>query len=338
MESALIFGAGLLAFYQFLRADTISAIESLTIFLAAGSRILPSILRIQGGVSSFQGSFGAAEYAFKFIDRLKEEEGFNTPATVSPLFSGNEQITDFEPTVSISSVTFSYNQGSKPALTDISLEVEKGSTLAIVGGTGAGKSTLADLILGLLSPQSGQVKVSGVNPISAVKLWPGKIGYVPQTISLFDSDIRQNVAIGLCSEEIDDTKVWKALAQAKLSDFVKSSSDGLDTLIGERGANLSGGQIQRLGLARALYHQPELLILDEATSALDAETEYIITKALESLSGRVTIIIVAHRLTTVRNAKKIAYLENGKLISVGTFENVRKMVPSFDVQANLFGL
>jgi ABC-type multidrug transport system fused ATPase/permease subunit len=207
-----------------------------------------------------------------------------------------------------------------------------------VGSTGAGKSTLADVILGVISPQAGSVDISGVPPRVAIERWPGAISYVPQAVALVAGTVRENVALGMPDDAISDDLVWEALRRAHLADFLSESREGLDTTIGERGFRLSGGQRQRLGIARALYTRPRLLVLDEATSALDAETEQAIIRTLEDLEGEVTTITVAHRLATVRNADQVVYLEGGRIVARGTFEQVRAQVTDFDRAAALLGL
>ena len=335
MESALVLGASLLAVYQFTKNESATALGVSIVFLASGSRILPSLLRIQGAISAIQSNLGPAEYSFQLIQELKDEsnqttEGFD--AELSPISP------QFHSSVSLKGVCFTYPGNQAMALSEINLEIPPGSTTAIVGGSGAGKSTLVDLILGLHSPQKGEVWLSGVSPRRAIKLWPGKVGYVPQVVSLFNSTVRENVAIGRDQEDIDDKRVWVALEKSYLADFIRENPEGLDMGVGERGLKLSGGQKQRLGLARALYEQPELLVLDEATSALDAETEEAISNAINSLSGQTTRITIAHRLATVRSAEKVIYMEKGRIIASGTFEEVRAAVPHFNNQAKLLGL
>lgn len=334
-ESALILGSSLLAVYQFTKNDSATAIGVSIVFLASGSRLLPSLLRIQGAVSAIQSSLGSAEYFFQLIQELKDEsnhasQGVGTePSLISP---------DFHSSISLKGVCFFYPDKLVAALSEINLEIPAGSTIAIVGGSGAGKSTLVDLILGLHSPQKGEVWLSGVSPRRAINLWPGKVGYVPQVVSLFDSTVRENVAIGRDQEDIDDKRVWEALEKSYLASFIRENPEGLDMGVGERGLKLSGGQKQRLGLARALYEEPELLVLDEATSALDAETEEAISNAINSLSDQTTRITIAHRLATVRRADKVIFMEKGRIIASGTFEEVRAAVPQFNNQAKLLGL
>jgi len=207
-----------------------------------------------------------------------------------------------------------------------------------VGPTGAGKSTIADVILGVIEPDAGMVSMSGLPPDQAVMQWPGAVAYVPQDITVVDGSIRQNVGLGLPEALIRDDLVWESLERAHLAPLVREDRDGLDTVVGENGVRLSGGQRQRLGLARALYTRPRLIVLDEATSALDAETEQAVSAALDELEGYVTLVIIAHRLATIRHCTSVAYLEDGRIRARGTFDEVRAQQPNFDRQAELLGL
>lgn len=245
---------------------------------------------------------------------------------------------DFDATVDVTGVSITYLDAVEPAVIDASLTVPPGSSLALVGSTGAGKSTLADAIIGVLEPDVGSVTISGLPPRDAIARWPGAISYVPQAVALVVGSVRENVALGLPVDAIDDDMVWEALTRAHLADFLRDQRDGLDTYIGERGVRLSGGQRQRLGIARALYTRPRLLVLDEATSSLDAETEQAIIQTLDELEGEVTTITVAHRLATVMRADQLLYLEQGRIVARGRFEEVRSAVPDFDRQASLLGL
>jgi ABC-type multidrug transport system fused ATPase/permease subunit len=244
----------------------------------------------------------------------------------------------FTPSVELTDVSLSYPGADAPAIDAISLRVRPGESLALVGPTGAGKSTIADVILGVIQPDRGMVAMSGVSPSTATQRWPGAIGYVPQDITLLDGTIRENVALGLSHDLVEDPLVWEALERAHLALMIRDERDGLDTVVGENGVRLSGGQRQRLGLARALYTRPRLMVLDEATSALDAETEQAVSAALSELEGEVTLVIVAHRLATIRHCTSVAYVERGILRVQGTFDEVRAQQPNFDRQAELLGL
>ena len=245
---------------------------------------------------------------------------------------------NFDATVVVKGVFLTYSDAAEPALINADMRVNSGQSVALVGSTGAGKSTLADVVLGVLDPQVGTVTIGGLSPREAINRWPGAISYVPQAVSLVGGSVRENVALGLPAGLIDDDLVWEALERAHLADFLSESREGLDTKIGERGFRLSGGQRQRLGIARALYTRPKLLVLDEATSSLDAETEQSIVRTLDELEGEVTTITVAHRLATVRRADQLLYLDKGLIVASGTFEEVRAQVPDFDHQAALLGL
>ena len=220
----------------------------------------------------------------------------------------------FQEVLSIENVTWKYPHSDNYVLKNVCLEIKRGQSVALVGKSGAGKTTMADIILGLLHPQTGCVKIDGVDINEIYKRRRGMIGFVPQNVNLLDDTVRRNVAFGVKDEEIDDALVWKVLEQAQLKDIIKSSAQGLDTEIGERGVRFSGGQRQRFAIARALYHQPDILILDEATSALDIETETLVMDAIESLQGYITLIIIAHRITTIEKCDVIYEIENGKAV------------------------
>ena len=210
--------------------------------------------------------------------------------------------------------------------------------IVISGNIGAGKTTLVDLILGVLLPDSGEILISGLFPSEAIVKWPGAIAYVPQDVMIFDGTIRSNIGIGFPNNEISDNLVLQAIKISQLDSFIESLPDGIETEVGDRGTRISGGQKQRVGIARAMFTQPRLLVLDEATSSLDGETEASISDAIQTMKGSITVIMIAHRLSTVRNADVVIYMEAGKLIAAGTFEEVRNLVPGFDRQAKLMGL
>jgi ABC-type multidrug transport system fused ATPase/permease subunit len=210
--------------------------------------------------------------------------------------------------------------------------------VAITGSSGAGKTTLVDLILGVFSSNFNSVKISGLDPLSAFARWPGAVAYVPQNINIMNATIRENVSQGYEFDSLDEDRIWESLTIAHLDEFVKSLPQGIDTHVGEFGNQLSGGQRQRLGIARALFTSPKLLILDEATSALDGETEALISQTIKELKGKCTVILIAHRLSSVMNADKVIFMENGEIKAEGTFSDVRKLSPDFEKQVKLMGI
>jgi ABC-type multidrug transport system fused ATPase/permease subunit len=329
-ESSVVVGALVLSAIQFSREDATRAVATLAIFLAAATRIAPAVLRLQQGLISIKSAMGSASQTFSLIDNLVEEHHLASTEKI-------EDFSLFKSKVQIRNLSFDYGIDNW-SLKDINLEIDQGDSIAITGPSGAGKTTLIDIILGIIDPSEGEVLISNVPSRSAVRRWPGAIAYVPQDIYIIEGTIRENVALGKSLETISDNDVWEALERAHLADFVRSLPGNINEDVGEFGNKLSGGQRQRLGIARALYTKPQLLVLDEATSALDNETESLISQSLKELKGRVTVVMIAHRLSSVRMCDKVAYLENGSLVSCGSFEEVRNKVPNFDKQARLLEL
>lgn len=346
LEASLYLGVLVLAVVQFLTKDWTAAASTVALFLAAGSRIIPALLRLQGAGITIRNAAVQAQPTFfmsDYLDRTRtpEDEGRrDSPRVTSKEIHAHivSGYPDFDADVEVRHVTLTYSDALEPALIDASFSAPSGTSIALVGSTGAGKSTLADVILGVMSPHSGSVTVSGLPPRDAIDRWPGAISYVPQAVALVAGSVRENVALGLTGDMIDDDLVWEALRRAHLDEFLIENREGLDTMTGERGFRLSGGQRQRLGIARALYTRPKLLVLDEATSALDAETEQAIIRTLQELEGEVTTITVAHRLATVRYADQVLYLDGGRIAARGTFDEVRAEVADFNRQAELLGL
>jgi len=333
IETSAIVIAFSVAASQFVLYDASRAVATLTIFMVAITRIAPAVLRFQQTAIAIKSSLAQAESALGLIEELGWKPG---------LFDELE-IVDFEhagfsATVEIKDLDFSYPSRESKAISNLSLSIAENSTVAIVGSSGAGKSTLADLILGVLPPQAGSVKISGASPLEAISKWPGAISYVPQDVQVINGSIRENVGLGFDNLEDLDSLIWKSLALAKLDDFVKHLPHGLSTQVGERGARLSGGQRQRLGIARAFFTQPKLVLLDEATSSLDATTEFEISQAIADIKNQATIILIAHRLSTVKNSDLVIYLEEGRIRASGTFDQVRTRIPKFNEQARLMGL
>ena len=334
LETTVVLGALLLSAAQFLLQDAGHAVGTLAIFLAAGTRIAPAILRVQQGLLLIRASAGSALPTLDLAESLanikaSEVKESETLETEHEGFAGSIDIRD---------ATFTYPGKSEPAISNVSLRVNPGSFVAFVGPSGAGKTTIVDILLGILPPQSGSVQISDVDPMSAITKWPGAIAYVPQDVAIASGSFRENIALGFPIELASDEAVLTPLQVAHLDDFVLSTPHGLDTEVGERGAKVSGGQRQRLGIARALFTKPKLLVLDEATSALDAETESNVSLAISSLRGNTTVVMIAHRLATVRNADLVVYLDQGQALAQGTFDEVRAAVPDFDRQAQLLGL
>ena len=343
MEIALVLGGLVLVGTQFLTRDVAAAVATIAIFLTATARVLPSLIRLQSALLQMRSQSGVAEPTFRLADEVPagrhEESSVMTDAMRQRVVEGlGSGFTGFSATIQCREVFVTYPGGDEPALADFTVTVPEATSLALVGSTGAGKSTAADVILGALAPDAGSVLVSGMDPRDASLNWPGAMAYVPQEVSMINGTVRQNVALGLPHGLIDDDLVWTALRRAHLADLLRGSREGLDTMVGENGVRLSGGQRQRLGIARALLTRPRLVVLDEATSALDAETEEAVTLALRELSAEVTLIIIAHRLATVRDCDQVAYLDKGRVLALGSFDDVRRQSPGLDKQAALLGL
>lgn len=332
MEASVIVAAFILGVIQFGLQDSVHAVATLSVFLAAGTRIAPAILRLQQSAVAFRNSQGNASTTLELL--------INRGDSMFPSYDSEPDMvhTGFSPEISLTNVKFSYPNAESTVIDDISVSIKRGDSVAITGASGAGKSTLVDLIIGIYSPTSGKIRISGLPPKEAIAQWPGAIAYVPQEIMLMDGTIKENVCMGYSPEDVQLADVWRALRLSKLDAFVNEQPEGLDALVGETGSQLSGGQIQRLGIARALFTNPSLLILDESTSSLDAQTEAEITDAISGLRGFVTVIMVAHRLSTIRNADQVIYLSEGRIQSQGSFEFVRAQVPDFNNQATLMGL
>lgn len=340
IESSVILLGLFVSAFQFLIYDAPTAISSLAIFLASGSRFAPLIMRLQQYAIQIKSSSGLANPALNMIDELQKEAGAWELTTREPLPKkkiGNPPREKFIPSVYLKDVEFAYENDKKWRLEIPLLEIPAGTQVAIVGPSGGGKSTLVDIVLGIIEPTKGEVIVSKVRAREAIRKWPGEIGYVPQKITAFKGSLLENITLGSSEQEIDLERVQEVVELSHLS-WSANSSDMLKEQITDGGTNMSGGQLQRLGIARALYSNPKLIALDEATSALDGQTEAAISVAINSLKGKSTVLLIAHRLSSVRNADLVIYVENGKILATGTIFEVRERVPNFEQQAKLMGL
>lgn len=310
LEFIAVTGLAVLVLVLLVQGSEFSTIvPTLALFAAAAFRLLPSFSRILSAVQSLR--FGLA-----VINTLHKEVELTNTDNMNEC----ESIIQFQRMIGLRQVSFTYPDAPAPAVNDLSLTIQRGESVGIIGTSGAGKSTLVDIILGLLKPDQGCITVDGIDIRNNIMSWQGQIGYVPQSIYLTDDTLRRNVAFGLLDNEIDEAEVIRAINAAQLQDFVTSLPHGLETIVGERGIRLSGGQRQRIGIARALYNDPAVLVLDEATSSLDISTESHVMEAVTALQGDKTIIIVAHRLSTVAHCDRIYRIDHGTVVDEGSPE------------------
>ncbi|CAN2170361.1 MdlB ABC-type multidrug transport system, ATPase and permease components [Candidatus Nanopelagicaceae bacterium] len=334
VEVSMLVGALCVSAVQFILFDVTTAITTLTLFLAAGSRLAPALLRVQQGSLGIRNALGGMSSTLELISELDQSE-----KEMNALLSLTETISEtIHPDIEISNLYLKYPNSENYSLRNINLYVPSKKVIAIVGPSAAGKTSLVDVLLGIISPTSGEVKISSLSPMQVIQQWPTAISYVPQSVFVADASLKENIALGCADLEISEERVLDAIARAQLTELLSSLPEGLNTQLGENGNTLSGGQRQRLGIARALYSRPKIIVLDEATSALDAETEHLIADSILNLKDSATVILIAHRLSTVRSADLVCYMENGEIKHVGTFEEVRNQVPQFNQQAKLMGL
>lgn len=308
------------------------AVSSVALFAVAGFRLIPSLTGFQATVTTTTANVPHVQAVTYDIREAQTHR-----AVAENL--GNGVIDGVPRQLTLTNVSFAYpNHEDSPAIHDINLCIPIGSTLAFVGSSGAGKSTMIDVLLGLLVPQQGKLMLDDRELSEVLGAWRSRVGYVPQEVSLFDGTVAQNVALAWDDEEIDFARVETALRRAQLWDLIVDRPGGIRGRVGERGLALSGGQRQRLGIARALYSDPLILVLDEATSALDSKTESLVMAAIHDLKGEVTIVSVAHRLSTIRNSDLICFMQDGTIAARGTFDQLVAEVPNFFEQAQLSGL
>jgi ABC-type multidrug transport system fused ATPase/permease subunit len=330
-EAALVGGFILVGIAGFITGGANGALASVALFAATGFRLIPAINGLQSSVVQGNASSPAARDVIDDLNRLSNiEKDDYQKKDVSTLPAHPQKIV-------LDKVTFTYHSSTNQVLRGLDLDIPLGSSLGIVGPSGAGKSTLIDLLLGLSIPTTGTIAIDGIPLPDIIHSWRSQVGYVPQRVALFDGSIAQNVAL-TWDEDFDREKVIEALERAQLGTLVDSRDGGIDAKIGERGYSLSGGQQQRLGIARALYSDPLVLVLDEATSSLDTKTEDDVTQAIRSLRGEVTLISVAHRLSTIKDYDQICYLEDGRIVGSGSFTTLAQQLPAFGEQVALAGL
>lgn len=344
LELSMLGAATTIAAVAFSSEPLASATATLGLFLVGGFRLLAPLNTIIFGNAQAKAAAPALAQIRSDLevmrssdnDEARGAEGANTPDGLPahpdgtfparpPNRPDGRAGARGTPLLEVCDVSFSYKPGTR-VLRDVSFAVAAGETIGLVGGSGAGKTTLVDVALGLLEPEAGCVLANGEDLRSVRRRWTRSVGYVPQTIALFDDTITVNVAFG---DPVDEAAVWAALRLAQLDELVEALPEGLDTLVGEAGTRLSGGQRQRLGVARALYRRPSFLVFDEATSALDNETEFRLTEVLETLRGQTTTLTIAHRLSTVRRCDRILYLEQGRLVAEGTFDELAESSAGF---------
>ena len=335
IDSALVLGIVVVAVGQSGAESISTAASSTALFLTAALRILPTIAPIQNSLNGIANMQGLTEKVHDF-SKFISTETFTRKKYLEQLMQNQHANEKFA--ITVDDLTMTYPNTFKPAIMGISFQIKSGTTLAIIGSSGSGKTTLADCLLGLLEPTSGKVEIDKTSPEIYRTINSGSIAYVSQDVALIDGSISENVAFALPESEIDEAKIYNALKRAHIDDFVLNLPQGLETVVGERGTRLSGGQRQRIGIARALYSNPKILVLDEATSALDAETEAAITGMLKELHGEVTIISIAHRLSTVMHSDLVLFLRDGKLAGSGKFEELIKQHPDLAHQAELLGI
>jgi len=334
LEVALLVLVVFITYIQFTFNDTSRAIGNLAVFMAASTRITPAVLRAQQNLLIMKNAIGSSQSTLSLMSDLERSGVDEHPVNPSLKPYGNLIV----PKISLNSVFFRYPGKDRWVLEDISIEIPANSFVGIVGRSGAGKSTLVDLILGLLSPDKGEILLSEMPPRQAIKQFSRQVAYVPQNVFMHKGTVLENVLAGISLDDIDKLWLDEIFDLTGLTEIIRQMPEGENTEVQDRGVSLSGGQKQRIGIARALVTKPALLILDEATSSLDAVSEDFISRAITKLQASTTVVVVAHRLSTIRSADSLVYLEDGKLVAHANFSKLRELVPDFDKQATLMGI
>lgn len=342
IEQGLMLGVLGFVAWQIFTSDTVTGLASVGVFLVGSIRIMGAVMPIQASYSTLKTTAVKAEMAQKLqreiFDQRDERRRLQRALEAAPPLA---DIATSQPhnlaglSVEMKDVEFTYPDADEPVVTDINLSAEPGGFIAFVGPSGAGKTTLADLVLGLNMPQKGTVLIGGRNPLEIREKHPGLISYVPQKPGMVSGTIAQNIALGIPDEKVDEEWLWECLRLAALDEVVHALPGGIHASLGKQSDQLSGGQLQRLGLARALYPKPRLIILDEATSALDAGSEAAVSKNIRELGNAVTLIVIAHRLSTIQHADTVYVVDGGKIIASGPFKTLRKTVPMIEEYVRL---
>lgn len=330
LEAALVGGFLLIGAVTYATGGEAAAISAVAFFGVAGFRMVPALTAFQAVVTQ---TASTIPHVRAVINDITASKSYIENAERV----GKDPIADQPLSLDLRGVEFTYPGSSTPAVTGVDLSLPMGSSLALVGSSGSGKTTLVDILLGLLVPSEGEIELDGEPLENVLAAWRSRVGYVPQDVSLFDASVAQNVAL-TWTEDYDRERVRDALRRAQLLDVIDAREGGLDARIGDRGMALSGGQRQRIGIARALYVDPLVLVMDEATSALDTKTESDVSQAIAELAGEITVISVAHRLSTIRTSQQVCFMKDGRIVARGTFDELVAAVPEFAAQAALAGL
>ena len=322
----IIFLVGAVSIFLTLGENIQTLLPILSVFALASIRMIPALTNLLGSMSTLKSSTFTIDKLYAELTDLENLSKQSTLALMSSLQKNKQMAREseflFKEQIELKDLTYKYPNAADNALASISLTIEKNQSVAFIGKSGAGKTTLVDVILGLLQPQSGDIQVDGRSIYNSLRNWQDLVGYIPQSIYLIDDTIQRNIAFGVPDHLIDHGRLSEAIQAAQLTELIQSLSKGIDTAVGERGVLLSGGQRQRIGIARALYHGREVLVLDEATSALDNETESLVTESIQALSGQKTMIIIAHRLTTIQHCDQVYVMGKGHIAESGSYQDI----------------